>query len=68
MHKRTSVKDYSCKRLLSWEEAREYTSLGRAAVRDYGEKIGAIKYYGRRVLFDRMIIDENIDAKRMLFF
>ena len=61
MNERRKTSFIKNKRLLSWEEAQEYCGLGRSSVRKYAEGIGAIKHYGRRVLFDRVIIDKNME-------
>lgn len=50
------------KRLLSEKEAQEYTGLKRGKVREFGEKINCIKHIGRRVLYDRTIIDAALDS------
>ncbi len=60
MNKRHSTSNLKNTRLMSWDEARDYCGLGRAAVREFGERTGAIKHYGRRVLFDRIIMDEKL--------
>ncbi len=62
MNKRQVTRDIENKWLLSWDEAQVYCGLGRTAVRDFGERVGAIKRYGKRVLFDRVIIDETLSA------
>lgn len=48
-------------RMLSEIQVRAYTGLGRNSVRKLGEEIGAIKKYGRRILYDRKVIDEFFD-------
>ncbi len=50
------------KRLLSEKEAQEYLGLKRAKCREYGEKINCVRRIGRRVLYDRYIIDVALDA------
>lgn len=50
------------KRLLSEKEAQAYTGLKRGKVREFGEKINCIKRIGRRVLYDRNIIDAALDS------
>lgn len=66
MEKRKSEENYKNKRMLSWDEAREYCGLGRTSVRNYCDKIGATWHYGKRVLFDREKIDKDINAKLKL--
>ena len=53
---------YANKRLLDTKEACNYTGLGPTKIREWGKEIGAIKHIGRRVLFDRVILDKFIDA------
>lgn len=55
------IGNISDKRLLSWNEARTYTGLGRNKCREYCESIGAVKKIGGRVLFDRYKIDADLD-------
>ena len=50
------------KRLLSEKEAQEYLGLKRNKCREYGEKIKCKRHIGRRVLYDRYIIDVALDA------
>ena len=61
MYARKKDLNVTSKRMLSWDEAQAYTGLGRASCRSYCESIGAIRKYGRRVLFDRYIIDANLN-------
>ncbi|MDO4284096.1 MAG: helix-turn-helix domain-containing protein [Eubacteriales bacterium] len=49
------------KRLLSIEEAAEYTGIGRNTAREWLEKIGARRNFGRRVVYDRRVIDSELD-------
>lgn len=48
------------KRLLSITEATVYLGIGRSSALRYLEKIGAKRKIGRRVLYDRTVIDENL--------
>lgn len=48
-------------RLLSERQLCVYTGLGRNKAREFGEKCGAKKKIGGRVLFDKNIIDKAID-------
>lgn len=59
-HKRSSVTTIE-KRLLSEAEAREYIGLGKGSCREYCSQIGAVRRIGRRVLYDRVVIDRAID-------
>lgn len=54
--------DFSEKRMLSEKEAMEYVGLKRGKCREFGENIKCIKRIGRRVLYDRKIIDAALDA------
>ncbi len=49
------------KRLLDAAEIAEYTGLGRNTARKFAEEAGALKRYGKRVLFDRLALDRAID-------
>lgn len=49
------------KRLLDAAEVAEYTGLGRNTARKFAEEAGALKRYGKRVLFDRIVLDKAID-------
>ena len=48
-------------RLMSVEEAATYMGLGRTAFREYAVKIGADRHIGRRVLYDKHVLDKAID-------
>ena len=56
------MKNYEAKRLLSEDEAQEYLGLKRTKCREFGEKINCIKHIGRRVLYDRNVLDEALDS------
>lgn len=60
MNKRLTIAD-SEKRLLSIEEAAQYIGQGINRTRTYMEEIGAVRKMGRRVLFDRNVIDAALD-------
>jgi len=49
------------KRLLSEIEATEYTGLKRSKIREFGTKYNVIKHIGRRVLYDKQMIDRILD-------
>lgn len=53
------------KRLLSESEARAYIGLGRNRCREYCIQIGAVRRIGRRVLYDRAVIDRALDEMNM---
>jgi hypothetical protein len=48
------------KRLLSITEATVYLGIGRSSALKYLEEIGAKRKIGRRTLYDKTIIDENL--------
>lgn len=49
------------KRLLNVSEFCLYTGLGRTKGGAWAKEIGAVRHIGRRVLFDRVVIDRVID-------
>ena len=49
------------KRLLNVAELQEYVGLGKSKSIEWGKAIGAEKRIGRRLLFDRVIVDKAID-------
>ena len=51
----------SDKRLLDALEIAEYTGMGRNTARKFAEEAGALRRYGKRVLFDRLVLDRAID-------
>lgn len=64
MRKRERVQDhndFSGVRLFSLSDGCAYTGLGKTSFTDFAKQIGAVKKYGKRVLFDRAIIDNAID-------
>ncbi len=50
------------KRLLSVEDACGYIGLGKSAAKLYLDKIGAKRKIGRRVLYDKTVIDAELIA------
>ena len=50
------------KRLLSIEEAVTYLGLGKSSAQKHMETIGAKRKIGRRVLYDKSIIDSHLDS------
>ena len=50
-----SIRD---KALLTEEEGRFYTNMGRTNFRKWADEIGATRRRGRRVLFNREVIDD----------
>ena len=61
MKARTVEGAFKDKRLLDAKEACIYTSMGRHGCRAFCEQIGAVRKIGGRVLFDRTVIDAELD-------
>ncbi len=55
------MSENATKRMLSEKEAQVYMGLKRGKCREFGEKIKAVKHIGRRVLYDRKVIDDFLD-------
>ena len=51
------------KRLMSIAEATVYLGLGRNSAIKFLEQIGAKRKIGRRVLYDKVTIDEHLSTK-----
>ena len=51
------------KRLLNIQEVSAYIGLGTVRARAYMDEIGAVKKFGRRVLFDKTVIDSALNNK-----
>lgn len=51
------------KRLLDTDDVCVYLSVGRNVARDFAKKIGAQVKIGRRVLYDKAIIDHYFDKQ-----
>lgn len=49
------------KRMLSIKEVCAYTGRGETNARKYMDEIGATRKFGRRVLFDKTVIDAALD-------
>lgn len=49
------------KRMLQEPEMKLYVGLGRSKAREFCEEIGATVKIGRRVLYDKVIIDKYFD-------
>ena len=59
--KADTVLSISDRRLLNIDEAAAYVGQGRNSARQFFEEIGAIRRFGRRVLFDKKVIDAALD-------
>lgn len=56
-----NVSEIGNKRMLSRKEVETYTGLGKNLCRSWCESIGAVRKIGRRVLFDKTVIDAVMD-------
>lgn len=61
MRARTNENNISNKRLLDTREACSYIGMGRINTRRFMDEIGATRRFGKRVLFDRTVIDEALN-------
>ena len=61
MRARLNDVDVRGKRLLGIDDAAKYIGMGRVMTRNIMDEIGATRHIGRRVLFDKKIIDEALD-------
>lgn len=59
MNKRNTPK--SEVRLMSVDQLADYIGMGRNSALKFGAEAGAVKRFGRRVMYDRRIIDNAID-------
>lgn len=64
MRTRTNTMPVAEKRLLTIQEASQYIGLGTRNTRSYMEEIGAVRKFGSRVLFDKNVIDQELDRKK----
>ena len=49
-------------RMLAADQAEQYVGMGRTSFRAWADKIGATRKFGRRVMFDKVVIDRALDA------
>lgn len=61
MRERNKGCRFDGKRLLNTEEACRYVGMGRTKTRSWCEEIGAVKKFGARVVYDRVVIDRVLD-------
>lgn len=52
------------KRMLSIHEASTYLGIGRNTALKFLESIGAKQHIGRRVLYDKFVIDQYFDSQK----
>ena len=62
MKNRTSIPITGESRLMDTEELRAYTKLGRNNAMKIGQQIGAKVQIGRRVLWDRVKVDQYFNS------
>ena len=62
MKNRMAVANTGESRLMDTEELRAYTNLGRNNAMKLGEEIGAKVRIGRRVLWDRVKVDQYFNS------
>lgn len=62
MRKRLSTSMTNDSRLMDTEELRAYTNLGRNNAMKLGDEIGARVQIGKRVLWDRVKIDQYFNS------
>lgn len=65
MRKRNKNDNLEMKRLLGIDDLCEYMGLGRCTAAEFGKRNGAVVRIGRRVLYDRSIIDRAIESERL---
>lgn len=63
MKKQNVMGSISDKRMLNIKEVCIYTGMGQTRARQYMDTIGATKQFGRRVLFDKTVIDKALNEK-----
>ncbi len=62
MKRRTMTAETRDSRLIDTDELRIYLNIGRNNAMKFGEEIGAKVRIGRRVLWDRQVIDKYISS------
>ena len=61
MHKLRTAEEIK-PRMLTVEQACKYTGRGQTSFKKWADEIGAVRRFGRSVRFDRLIIDQALDA------
>ena len=49
-------------RMLSQKQAEEYTGMGRNTLSEFAFKVGARRKIGKKVLYDKRVIDAALDG------
>lgn len=62
MKRRIPFSNENVSRLMTTDELRAYTNLGRDSAKEFGKKIGACVHIGNRTLWDRKKVDQYIDT------
>lgn len=62
MKRRTMTAEARDSRLIDTDELRIYLNIGRNNAMKFGEEIGAKVRIGRRVLWDKQVIDKYISS------
>ena len=62
MRERTKTKNLSDVRMLSIDEIGPYMGLGKSTARKLCQDINAERHVGKRVLYDRKVIDDYFDT------
>lgn len=62
MRERTMNTTSGESRLMDTDELRAYLNLGRNNAMKLGEEIGARRKIGKRVLWDRVVVDRYLDS------
>lgn len=62
MKRRTMTVETKDSRLMDTDELRVYLNIGRNNAMKFGEEVGAKVRIGRRVLWDKQVIDKYISS------
>lgn len=62
MRKRTTTNQTSA-RLLSLQEISAYLGIGSSTARKFCTKCGAVHQIGSRTLYDRLVVDQHLNAE-----
>lgn len=62
MHKQIVTGNIKDKRLLNIKEVCTYIGIGQTQARKVMQKIGAVRRFGRRILYDKIVIDTYLDS------
>ena len=62
MHKQIVTGNIKDKRLLNIKEVCTYIGIGQTQARKTMQEIGAVRRFGRRILYDKIVIDAYLDS------